>query len=636
MDRSSENEKREHPSVAALGADVTNSPMRSEGNTGGGYYKKLASFLWIALLAITAGLLFFTSSAICPNRRTKIFLVILTALAGSAILLKKSLLWKYRNKSGVICILLISAYASLASFGQRFFLSDNVRMHVTSEGIFYCVLGAVWFIPIISGLLIVLERLTVLPGEERRITKTHAKLIMFACLIACQLFVIWIVWPGGYANDTVSQLYQAIGINALNDWHPVMHTLLEKVVLDIFKNTGAIMAIQMLLFSWLLTDILMLGYERVEIPFALIVVFGCVFELLPNQVLTGCALMKDYPFSLAILWCGNLMANLVLDTPWSRKPSFYVCVALGLFLTLTLRHNGIMPALFVIMGCVVLTIREYSRLKLRLVAAVAAALCFFGIYKGPVMKALGAVPNAVSPYTTMLCAVGSCINKDLPLSDEANAIMQEVMPLEDWADYYSRYYGHDKYVWWRPEGSVTYDTSSITAKKAFRVYLEALVKYPDVIIKDRLDGCDIMWDVVQPSDSFNARNFFSLDPGIDKIPVDTTGWTQQENGGWEKDTKLALLYRSSANTRANDFLDMLLWRSGAYLITLLTLFLFWWKNRDGRFFYAALPMLGNIAASILVVYHQSFRYVWFIQPNVLMLIYLTIVFGKTVSKEERK
>ena len=482
-----------------------------------------------------------------------------------------------------------------------------------------------------------MERLTAISGKRRKIGKTQAKAIMFCCLTTCQLFAVWVLWPGGYPADTVSQLNQAVGIQQLSDWHPLIHTMLEKAILTVFGSAGAIMAVQMLLFSWLLTAVLMLGYERGKVNFSVLVIIGCVFELLPNQALTGCNLLKDYPFSLALLWCGYLIINLVLDTPWTRKISYYICVVLGLFLTLTLRHNGIVPGIFIIVGCVVLTIRNYSRVKIRLMVAVAVALCSFGVYKGPVMKALHVTPNAVSPYTTMLCAVGSCINKDLPLSDEANAIMQKIMPLEDWANYYSRYLGHDPYVWGRPKGSVPYDTSSITAKEAFRVYFEALIKYPDVIIKDRLDGSDIMWDVVQPTDGFNVKTFYFLYPGIEKLPVDRTGWTQLEDGGWEKYTKCASLYIRSTKIEQNDFIDILLWRTGPYLIVLLTLFLFWWKNHDGRFVYAALPMLGNIAASILLVYHQSFRYVWFIQPSVLMLIYLTIVFGRPIQEmEERK
>lgn len=629
MDRSSKDERREQL-LKVMQKEIVTPVEKTKGIV------RIKELLELALLAICTILLFFTNASIQPDARTKVFLVILTTLAGSICILGKKFLQKYKDRSGIVGILLISVYASLTSFGQRFFLNGNTRVHLSLEGAVYCAIGTLWFVPVICSLLAVTEKLISCPGKQRVISKSRAKWIMYVCLAVCQLIAIYITWPGGYPNDAIVQLRQAVGIDGLNDWHPVIHTMLERAVFAVFKNAGAIVAVQMLVFSWLLGAILMMGYEYGKIPFPFLIAIGCTFEILPNQVLTGCNLLKDYPFSLALLWCGYLMANLVLDTPWTKKLSYYICVCLGLFLTMTLRHNGIVPGIFIIAGCIIITVRAYARFKLRLVAAVAAALCFFGIYKGPVMKALNVIPNSVSPYTTMLCAVGSCINKDLPLSEEANEIMKQVIPLDDWRDYYSRFLGHDIYQWGRPEGSVPYDTSGVTAKKAFRVYLEALIKYPDVIIKDRLDGCDIMWDVAQPSDSFSAKTFFFMEPNVEQVPVDTTGWTQLEDGRWFKYTKLATAYSNSTTTQINDFLDVLLWRTGAYLIALFTLFLFWGKNHDGRFVYAALPMLGNIAASLLVVFHQSFRYVWFIQPNVLMLIYLTIVFGKTVSKEERK
>ena len=45
----------------------------------------------------------------------------------------------------------------------------------------------------------------------------------------------------------------------------------------------------------------------------------------------------------------------------------------------------------------------------------------------------------------------------------------------------------------------------------------------------------------------------------------------------------------------------------------------------GRLCWAAVPMLGNIVGSILVLYHQSFRYVYFIQVSVLALLFITVV-----------
>ena len=176
----------------------------------------------------------------------------------------------------------------------------------------------------------------------------------------------------------------------------------------------------------------------------------------------------------------------------------------------------------------------------------------------------------------------------------------------------------DSYYWGRPAGSEPYKISDITARDAFTVYLEALRKYPDVVIKDRLDGTDILWDVVQPPDSFNAKSFnFVYTFSENTLPLDTSRLDRLDDSSYIKTAVPAKAYYSAANTPINSAADMLLWRTGAYLITFWVLLLFWSKNRMGRLWWAALPMLANAAGSMLVLYHQSFRYVYFVQVSVL-------------------
>lgn len=595
--------------------------------------KSLACLLYI----LCTWVLYFSGQFANPQRSVA---VVLLCFSASMIgLLEWHPGWRksnvYRSGKDLTMILLISVYSSLASFGQRFFLNGNTRMHFSMQGFVCCLLGIIWFIPVVQFLLVSLERISDFSSKKKRLSRRKAYCLLLTTMVACQGFVMWVLWPGGHPRDTIFQLSQVAGIIPLNDWHPVIHTLAEWAILQIIPNTGAIMAVQMLAFSWLLTSILMLGYDRgVTLP--LLAAVGVIIEILPNQALTGCNLLKDYPFTLALIWGGYLLFHLLNGTNWSHKVSFYVCLCVDIFLVFTLRHNGIIPAAFMILACVILTIRYFTRIQWRAVAAVAASLVSLVIYKGSVMAALDVQPNDVSPYTTMLCAVGSCINKDLPLSDEATAIMEEVLPLEDWAEYYSRYLGHDPYFWGRPEGSVAYDTSSITAKKAFRVYLEALIKYPDVIIKDRLDGMDIMWDIVQPVDGFNSRAFFFIDsrsPQEMDLPIDTTGWTQYEGGVYFKETTLAMKYQQSNWGAPNTLEDILIWRSGPYLVVFLVLLLFWAKHNMMEYLLVAAPLVGNIFASMLLVYHQSFRYVWFVQILVLMLVFLTIIQAK--QQEQR-
>ena len=364
------------------------------------------------------------------------------------------------------------------------------------------------------------------------------------------------------------------------------------------------------------------------VPLPLLAFLGCFFELLPNQALSWTNVLKDFPFTLALLWGTYLLLQLALDTPRSRKWPFYACLALDIFLVSLLRHNGAAPAAAMIVLCVVLTIRRYEQVKLRALAAAVLAAVSFGVFKGPVMSALDVVPVSLSPLTTLFCAVGSCVNKDLPLSEEADAILEKALPLEDWRDYYARYYGHDLYYWHRPEGSVPYTPTEVTTPEILQVYGEALRKYPDVVLKDRLDGCDILWDVAQPEDSFNAKSFCLVyDRDWMAQFVDMADYCDADDGVLRdyRQSFFTKAYLRLTGTPRNSVLDILLWRTGAYLIAFWVLLLFWRKNGMRRFCIAAVPLLGNLIISVLYVYHQSFRYVYFVQVCVLALLFAAVV-----------
>lgn len=571
--------------------------------------------------------LFFTSERIQPTHPTQGFLLLLTVASVWCFNRKSGCMEKYRVKGSRAAIGIIAVYASLASFAQRFFLDGNTRMHFSLPGLFYVLSGILWFIPVTRLLLFALEWLS---SRHRTLPKPGSRkkalCVLLIALLLCQVFVLWVEWPGGLPADSVDQLHQALGDYGMSDSHPFLHTLLERAILTVIPHPGAITAVQLLLFSLVLCAFLMMGYDR-GMPLPLLVFLGCFFELMPNQVLSWTNVLKDFPFTFALLWGTYLLLQLALDTPRSRKWPFYVCLALDIFLVSLLRHNGAAPAAAMIVLCIVLTVRRYEQVKLRALTAAVLAAVSFGVFKGPVMTALNVAPTVLSPYTTLFCAVGSCVNKDLPLSEEADAILEKALPLEDWRDYYARYYGHDYYYYQRPAGSVPYTPTEVTTPEILRVYGEALCKYPDVILKDRIDGCDILWDVVQPEDGYTAKSFcfiYSFDELGQYVNIEDY---RDDSGNLlpYKQNFFTKAYLQLTGTPRNSVVDILLWRTGAYLIAFWVLLLFWRKNGMQRFRSAAVPFLGNLIISVLYVYHQSFRYVYFVQVCVLALLFATVV-----------
>lgn len=576
--------------------------------------------------------LFFTSSQIGSNTATVGFLTVLIAISYRCLTsaLARCLLKKYKMPGTIAFVIIIALYASFASFGQRFFLDGNTRIHFSEKGLLILLSGTLWFIPIIYLFLFGLERLALSLKSKTSSPRLYRHLAFWAMLtILCfiQTIILWNFWPGGFASDSIDILSQAAGIYNIASWHPPLNAILYRLILAICPKAGTIVAVQLFFFALLCTKFLMLGYDY-GISFKVLAFLGILFNLLPNQVISGICPVKDYLYLLALLWETYLLIRLILNPKELLRWQFLLALSLAMFLIYGFRHNGIVPFAALLVLFIWITIRHFPQSKLRLVIVSLSSILMIAAYRGPIYSLLHVSQGAhMSPYITMLCAAASCINKGLPLSEESSAIMESVLPLEQWGTYYNRYAGHDPYYWGRGDLADKYpfDPTQITAKEAFRVYLEALCKYPDVVIKDRLDGTDLMWDVHRPTDSFNTKGFLDVTLSAENHLESYFDLSKIEYGvPYHNPSPLAGAYRTTVNTSIDSIWDILLWRSGIYLILLMILVLFWWRNQMKLFLWAAVPLLGEIAGLSLVMYHQSFRYVHSIQVLTLVLAFCSI------------
>lgn len=580
-------------------------------------------------------ILFYTVPDVKTTSGTKIFLLLISAGAALVchLMTKNGSMEKYGRGHKIAC-LLIAVYAALASFAQRFFFEGYSRMHLSLGGIVCCLLALLWFLPVIWAMLCLMERLSAVGERKERPGSVRYSLLIFLLFCVWQGIIFMAFRPGGFPPDSVSQLFQAIGFEKIHDWHPALHTLCFRLILKLSGNRAMmIVAVQMLAFAALTAGYVSL-FVRWGANKTMAAAAGLVFLMLPNNVLSEVSAVKDFPYTLSLLWATLILLRLggILYRESGEKlwPEL-ARLSLAIFLIFGFRHNGIIPAAFIIITLAVLTVRHYERLRLKAMAAAALSVLMMLIYKGPVFKMLDVQPNTASPYTTMLCAVGSCINQGLPLSDEATAIMESVIPLEDWAEYYNKYEGHDEYNWGRGEDE-TFNTEHITARDAFRVYLEALFRYPDVVIKDRLDGTDILWDVQRPADSFNEKSFDKIYfLPYSEMFFNISGMEEKGYMQYARPSALADFYRDCTKVSIQSSTDMLLWRTGSYLILMLTALVYISANGKKHILIAAMPLAGNIFGLLFLLYHQSFRYVYAMQPMILALV-TAALFAK--AKEE--
>lgn len=581
----------------------------------------------LAYLALSAAL-YLATPWIRPANSVLVFLAAMCAAVGWTFprMLGRAELAGYRRGGMPAGVCAVALYASFASFGYRLFLSGE-RMVCSVGRLLALGMGAIWFVPVLAVLLSLLEgtcRAMARRAEPDRNALQRDFWLIWGVALACQAVVIASFWPGGFPRDSVTQLYQAKGLSPLNDWHPVMHTLLHRFFLMFWDHPGFLVIVQGVAFTLVVARAALTAC-RFGARLRTVLIGTAVFCLLPNQALSNIGLLKDFPFTYAMVWGILLLGELAMDLTRLRRPGYAIQLVACMFLIGTLRHNGILPMLFMAAALVGVTARHWRTVQARgLVCALCAVLLFAG-YKGPLMKALNVEKNTLSPYTTMFCAVGAVLHNEESLSPQSMQKLETEMPLTEWKDLYSRFEGRDPYALY---GANRFCLDGFSFREAFKIYLEALWSFPDAVIKDRLDGTNLLWDVTQPDESFNT------DFSDHSLPASEVGLDYCEEGEKYQNPSLpARAYRFTTRfafpgEQAHDQLsNMLLWRSGAYVILLFTLVLFWRKNRLHGPWLASLPLWGNLAAMLLALCHQSFRYVYFVQACVACLLILTILFA---------
>ncbi|MCI6040351.1 MAG: DUF6020 family protein [Clostridiales bacterium] len=587
---------------------------------------------WSKSAVVAAGLgymlltaaLFLSSPWIRPVPSTGVFLAVFSAAVLWACTRLKVYGW-LRGRS-LVALLAVALYSSFASFGYRLFLSGE-RMQFSAGRIGVFLLGTAWFVPVLLALLGTLERTCTHMAVRQELSGRALRRAfgwLWAVAMACQAVVVASFWPGGFPLDAILQLYQALGLEPLNDWHPVMHTLLHRFFLLFFDHPGYLVAVQGFFFSLIVARAALTAC-RFGARLRTVALGVAVFCLLPNQVLSNIALLKDFPFTYALVWGTLLLAELAQSPDRLRRPGFIIQMVLCMFLVGGLRHNGILPMLFMAMALVAVGVR-HRRLICRAAACALVPMLLLAGLKGPIYRLLKVEPNTVPSYVTMLCAAGACLHQGETLSEASEEKLETILSLEDWASGYSRFAGHDLYRDLEPSFM---ERTRLSLTEVFSVYLEALAKYPDIVIKDRLDGMNLLWDVTQPDESFNTdysdHAFIESDVGL-VVPG------AQEGEAYRNPSLIARTYRwinsfhFPGEPLTGQLHNMLLWRSGAWLILLCVLMLYWLRRRLSGLWLCAAPLLGNLLAMVLALCHQSFRYVYFVQPLTLCLVLITVLF----------
>ena len=423
-------------------------------------------------------------------------------------------------------------------------------------------------------------------------------------------------FPGTITTDTLNQFSQAMGITEITDAHPALLTLVYKFIFKISDSPAPFTIIQIVLYAWAITAFLSylnkLGLSR-KITSAFAVLFSAH---LVNGIYAT-VLWKDVLYTVALLWATLLFLKLAIEKKSFFSISNIIQLSFAAAFIFLLRHNGLIVfgMILAVMAIAVIALRSVKPL-----AVILVSLILVGAVKGPLYSSMGIENQAISaPNALIHGIVYTCMK-----SDFESELLESVVPMEVWYEVYEPY-STNSFVLSNAsvQNNLVEKMNKLSSSEVIKEYLRAFASHPFLIIKDRLYGCNSLWNSITSGYNWRTGN----DQYKIVVEANALGFHCRENAITDF---ISEVYQKSISNR---FYDSLIWRAGPYLSVAFILLFIAVIQRKWGYLLAYIPIVGNSLSLIMSMAWQDYRYVYFI---FVLSCFLALSYTVYPSKERTK
>lgn len=524
----------------------------------------------------------------------------------------------YNCRYGLLWI--STAFLTFSLFGRSIFM-QTVRMTFYAQHFLAFFVLLITLFPISHGIIQLGEflggRCGDYPADEKQVMLIQVVSSMVVFLIL--LFFSWGHFPCTMTGDSYTHWKEAHQL-VFTDWSPVAFNILLKLIFNIFnaKTPYSYCVFQIMLFSLVVGDAFgFLRRKGVSQRMLLVLAFFCGF--FPTNSILLMYLSKN-PLT-AIL---NLEVLISLVEAVSM-PSYYLANRLWTLKTIIsisflylVRDNNVVIILPIVAFSIWYVINgSINRYKVLLV--VSATILIVGIVQGVIYKRIEYIHEDKSYETVrpLVAPIGMALQQNIDLPNDIFEVAEKVLPVEEWISRYDSY-NTDPLTW----GSPYPHYSSLTLSEAFYTYLKMLTHYPDIVIRDRLDGMDLIWNIRGD----NYRYPLGIPEDIEFRGNHIIGQKVEEE---IKHFSESLLFLSDSNA----VLDMFVWKNGIYVFLLMVTLAMVLKNEKAWLIWAILPSVAILLTYVLVIAWQMYFYIWFFPLAVLFWFIICSIECGRDSKE---
>ncbi|MEY8232647.1 hypothetical protein AALA82_13650 [Oscillospiraceae bacterium 50-16] len=557
------------------------------------------------------------------------------------------------NKGLCVLTILLSFYTAFAFWGYELFLKDVIWNTEIKHVVIYLFLSAMTY-PFVLCCLEALERTRLYicqqkdryihtqNAEEHRMKKHRISfrlalwLLMSSLLIsACLLFE-----PANLTWDLIDQWTQARGFIPIADAHPALHTLFIRLCSMIYPNPVSVTIAQSLILTYVMASILSF-LEKKGFPRRFLWIVAIVISVSPTTIAMITLISKNILVAIVMLWLVYLFMEMFDDPQSFFQQSVFLTQFVSAFSTLyIIRHDMFVILPFVAGILFYMEFKHFQNVRLRPIAVLIASLLLITFIKGPLYDAVGVqgqktTEEVFSPPGTLVTPYTTAMKIGMDLPENICSYLDGILPLEEWENRYAPYNG-DVFGWGNPRP----DFSQTNLSEVFANYFWLLFKRPDIVMKDRLDGANLDWDVFSHPgvlhDPYTLGIWSVSEAYADMEPSVYHSERRNEDGTYSVGSKplTQFLYKWIRLFDDTAFFQAIFWRNGLYLILFLLLLVFSVRQRLYR-----ILAIGSIPLIHLIILFclfgcPMFQYFWFFPLNITLLSLYAVSSQGTKQRSE--
>ena len=326
--------------------------------------------------------------------------------------------------------------------------------------------------------------------KEYKFFTANKKSIMVVAIVIFLSYVPYILnyYPGNVLIDSVIQILQGTGAVELTNHHPVLHTEIIAICMNIGKaifnsyQTGAfIYTLIQTICTSIIFSFAIYYMARKKVP-VVIRIFTLLFYMFcPTICFFTITMYKDIPFALAILLATIGLTEMAINTKnfFSSKLRMGFLM-LTIFLAMLFRNNGIY-AIILTFPFVLIVFRKYYK---KILIIFLTPIILYEIITGPIYSALnieqGSTREALSIPIQQFARL--MVYKQDELSEEQKTKIKQYLPIENFEELYMPVFADPIKSQFSEEG---FEKDKIGLIK---LYVELALQFPIETIESFVNG----------------------------------------------------------------------------------------------------------------------------------------------------